>query len=182
MNLHWRTVNLPQSTCPSIDPPSANSCTLPKTPSQLIRHCLHPLEPVYKRPPRSQQAFLLKAASLVAPRNASRFGNRQSSVGWGVRWREGSGKLDNRNSPIMLKCWGRPVKNWRATKGNALHSQGSKALHLSAVQLKPHKHTHGNTHIMLPILERAVPGLTLTFFQTSSYYDFKSKSVILASQ
>lgn len=58
-----------------------------------------------------------KAASVVAPRNANRFGNRQNRDGLGGVW-----KADNRNSPIMLMGRGKPVKNWRATKGNASHS------------------------------------------------------------
>lgn len=29
----------------------------------------------------------------------------------------GAGKADNRNRPIVLMRWGKPVKNWRATKG-----------------------------------------------------------------
>ena len=60
----------------------------------------------------------------------------------GMEWGGGSGKLDNRNSPIMLMCWGKPVKNWRATKGNAFHSQGSEALHPFTVQPKPHLLKH----------------------------------------
>lgn len=41
-------------------------------------------------------------------------------------WMEkgGCGKQDNRTRPIMLICWGKTVKNWRATKGKAFHSQG----------------------------------------------------------
>lgn len=66
--------------------------------------------------------FPSKAASLVAPRNASRFGNSQDKVG--LDGEGGCGKQDNRTRPIMLICWGKTVKNWRATKGNAFHSQG----------------------------------------------------------
>lgn len=157
-----RPMNLPRWTCgpfrPSIPhlhfsfpPPPANSWTLPKTPSQLIRHCLLPSEPVHKRPPRSQQGPRSKAASLVAPRNASRFGNRPSRAARG--WRGGGGvvvygKLENRNSPIMLMCWGRPVKNWRATKGNAFHSQGAEALHpiLQSWRNPALRNTQSHTH------------------------------------
>lgn len=130
-------------------PPPANSCTLPKTPSQLIRHCLLPSEPVHKRPPRSQQAFPLKLLHWWPPGMPVALGTgEQGSMK--SKWRGGggwSGKLDNRNSPIMLMCWGKPVKNWRATKGNAFQSRGLEVLHpTSPAQLHPVKHTTKQTH------------------------------------
>lgn len=46
--------------------------------------------------------FPSKAASLVAPRNASRFGKRQDKVG--LDGEGGCGKQDNGTRPIMLIC------------------------------------------------------------------------------
>lgn len=172
MNLHWWIVSLSQSSRPSIplsssliptflSPPSANSSTLPKTPSQLIRHCLLPLEPVHKRPPRSQWAFPLKLLHWWPPGMPIALGTGRTGLD-----RRGSGKLDNRNSPIMLMCWGKPVKNWRPTKGNAFHSQGSEALHPSTVQPKTppsetHKQvcTHTHTLMIVPYLREHCIGL-----------------------
>ena len=153
-------VNLPRWSRPlhpssprSPSPPPANSCTLPKTPSQLIRHCLLPSEPVHKGPPRSEPAFPLKLLHWWPPGMPIALGTGKDGWRWGAGG--GSGKLDNRNSPIMLMCWGKPVKNWRATKGNAFHSQGSQALHPSTVpkptlwntQTSTHTHTHSHTYI-----------------------------------
>lgn len=128
----------PIPTFPS--PPFANSWTLPKMPSQLIRHCLLPLEPVHKRPPRSQQAFPLKllhwwpqGMPIALGTGRTRLDGNGWVGGWGV---------NNRNSPIMLMCWGKPAKNWRATKGNAFHSQGLEVLHPSTVHPIPRPLKH----------------------------------------
>lgn len=63
-------------------PPSANSWTLPKTPSQLIRHCLLPLKPMHKRPPRSQQGFPLKPLHWWPPGMPVALGTGRTRLDW----------------------------------------------------------------------------------------------------
>lgn len=169
MNLCWWTVNLPQSSRPSIDPPSANSCTLPKTPSQLIRHCLLPLEPVHKRPPRSQRAFPLKAASLVAPRNASRFGNRQSRVGWGWGGRRGLGSWIIGTAPssscavASQSKIGGQQKEMRSTPRDRRHFTSlESSLNLTLWSTNTHKVKH--THYFAHTRETTMPRFIFTSF------------------
>lgn len=122
----------------SSSPPSANSWVLPKTPSQLIRHCLLPLEPVHNRPPRSQQGFPLKPLHWWPPGMSVALGTGRTGLDREV----GVWKLNNRTSPIMLICWGKTVKIWRETKGKAFHSQGSEAPPASGHLLAPPSERH----------------------------------------
>lgn len=124
--------------CPSIEPSwlishfsisPLREFLPPAQDAQSINKTLSPPLGARTQEATQEQAGLSsKAASLVAPRNASSFEKRPNRVGlemrggWSGDERGGmglAGKLDNGNSPIMLICWGNPVKNGRATKGNA---------------------------------------------------------------
>jgi len=91
-----------------LSPPSANSCTLPKTPSQLIRHCLLPSEPVHKGPPRSQRAFPPKLLHWWPPGMPVALGTTRTGQdgGWGLKpkpaviWQEAEYRRDR--LPIHL--------------------------------------------------------------------------------
>lgn len=109
---HWLTVNLPlcqaapihscrriPHPCFLLPPPTANSWTLPKTPSQLIRHCLLPSEPVQKRPPRSQQAFPLKLLQWWPPGMPIALGTGRTGMG-----REGGEGLGRRIIETAPSC------------------------------------------------------------------------------
>ncbi|CAB1433735.1 unnamed protein product [Pleuronectes platessa] len=75
---------------------AANSCTLPKTPT--------PAQEATQEP----AGLPSKAASLVAPRNANRFGNRQNTVGMGGGGRGGintSGSSSNQSETKSAPYW-----------------------------------------------------------------------------
>lgn len=125
---YWWTASLPPSTRPSAPPSASLIPAFPASPfckflnsaqdAQSINKTLSPPLGASAEEATQEPAGLpSKAASVVAPRNANRFGNRQNRDGLGGVW-----KADNRNSPIMLMGRGKPVRNWRATKGNASHS------------------------------------------------------------
>lgn len=112
--------------------------------AQSINKTLSPplWSPCTRGHPGASKAFPLKLLHWWPPGMPVALGTGRTGQDGGEVVVVGLGSGDNSNSPIMLMCWGKPVKNWSATKGNAFHFQGSKALHPSTVQLKPHAVAH----------------------------------------